>query len=357
MDVIALLPVPEAIPAPRHVFEALDIAGFVVHLIFINIVVGGVFIALASRLRDRGFTTGGGAHGPAINSIPTALALGINFGVAPLLFTQLLYGHLLYTSSVLMAVFWILVIPLLLIGYYCAYIYTHNDATSPRLSFIALCTLAIILLYIPFIFVNNMTLMLHPEKWTGYFSNRGGTMLNLSDPTIVPRYLHFLAASVAVAGLFSALIWRRRAANGAPSASHNIAGGLRIYAAGTVVQMCAGAWLLLSLPRDIMIQFLGANAAYTAILALGIIAAFASLVTALRARPAPTAGLLCGVIVLMAVSRANLRTAYLAPFFSTGNLAVTPQYGAAILFFAVFAAGITAITYMLKMTSPKTGRA
>jgi hypothetical protein len=47
----------------------------------------------------------------------------VNFGVAPLLFVQVLYGHFFYASSILMAVFWLAVIPLLIAAYYAAYLY------------------------------------------------------------------------------------------------------------------------------------------------------------------------------------------------------------------------------------------
>ena len=51
------------------------------------------------------------------------MAFAVNFGVAPLLFVQVLYGHLFYTSSILVAVFRLAVIPLLIVAYYALYLH------------------------------------------------------------------------------------------------------------------------------------------------------------------------------------------------------------------------------------------
>jgi len=49
--------------------------------------------------------------------IPSTFALGVTFGIAPLLFVQVLYGNLIYSSSILMGVFWLLIIPFIIIAY------------------------------------------------------------------------------------------------------------------------------------------------------------------------------------------------------------------------------------------------
>jgi hypothetical protein len=53
--------------------------------------------------------------------LPVATAFAITTGVAPLLFVQLLYGQVFYTSSVLMAWLWFAIVPLLLAGHYANY--------------------------------------------------------------------------------------------------------------------------------------------------------------------------------------------------------------------------------------------
>ncbi len=120
------------------------------------------------------------------------MALTVNFGVPPLLFVQVLYGHLFYSSSVMLAVPWILVIPILILAYYGAYIFVKKADKAPVWSKGALVFTSLFLLYIAFVFVNNNTLAIQPDRWGIYFENPGGWNLNLGEPTLWPRYLHFV---------------------------------------------------------------------------------------------------------------------------------------------------------------------
>jgi hypothetical protein len=326
MEALSLIPAAEAIPAPWWLFESLDIIALAVHFILINIVVGGSLIAVGSRIAEKIGDGTGLPHAPY--GITTALALGINFGVAPFLFTQVLYGQLLYTSSILMAVWWLLVIPLLIVAYYGAYIHTGDNSRGILRTF-ALVISTFALLYIAFIFVNNMTLMLRPQVWKAFFADRAGTILNLCDPTIIPRYLHFLIASVAVAGLAGALkAHRGSAAAGDPA----VRKGLRIFAIATLVQVFAGLWFLASLPENAMLLFLGGNTIFTIILAFGVVLTIASIFYALRGRVIPATATLVAIIFLMVVNRANLRSAYIREFSDPAGLRLEPQYGAMALF-------------------------
>ncbi len=339
MEALSLVPAPDTIPAPWWLFEALVVIALTIHFIFINIVVGGGIIALGSRLRQAKKDT----VPFAVPGITTALALGINFGVAPLLFAQVLYGQFLYTSSILMAVWWILVIPVLIAAYYGAYIYSEGKAQAIRSTALALSLAA--LLYIAFIFVNNMTLMLNPKAWAAYFGNRSGTMLNLSDPALIPRYVHFLVASVAVAGLYGALRAHRSEGPKAPA----VRKGLRIFSGATAVQIASGFWFLLSLPDNTMRLFLGGNILYTTILSVGIVLAIATVLMAVRGRLIPTTVLLLVLVTLMVVNRANLRSALLSEYFKPADLMLEPQFGVMALFLLAVAGMAFAIRRMISM--------
>jgi len=341
MDWRSLIPTPDSIPAPWWVFEALGVVTFTIHLLFMNVALGGTLMLLASRLRGGDWLAEAGFHGAAVKKIPSMIALAVNFGVAPLLFVQVLYGHLMYSSSVLMGVYWLLVIPLLILAYYCAYIYARRHAVA------ALAASAVVLLYIAFMQVNNMTLMLQPEKWTAYFEDRGGTLLNLGDATLIPRYLHFVTAAVAVAGLFSSVIWAWREKQGAEGAGDHVRSGLRVFAHASAVEILIGFWWLVALPRDVMMAFMGGNLLYTVVLMVGIGLGVAAMVTAFMGKLAPTAGLLLGTLVVMVINRAFLRAAYVGRFFSVDGLEVVPQYGVLALFLIVFAVGLAAVRYIL----------
>jgi hypothetical protein len=352
-----LIPIPGAIPAPWGVFEFLDILTFIVHLLLMNMVVGGSIILLFSRLK-RSISNGQGAPtigGPAealVNNIPSALALTITFGVAPLLFIQVLYGHFIYSSSVLMAVYWLLVVPLLIIAYYGVYIFARKSGTRGLLPMAVISASCVIFLYVMWTFVNNMTLMLHPENWAEYFNRRGGTILNTGDPTVWPRFLHFLVASVAVAGLISSLIWwiRKKRSNADASADNKVKSGLKIFSYATALQVGIGIWFLVALPREILLKLMGGDPLFTVIFILGFAAVIAVLVTGFLGKLAATSWLLLVTVILMVINRANLRTLYLEPYFSPGSLENTPQYSVMFLFFLVLVAGLAAVGYMLKVS-------
>ena len=351
MDAQTLIPTPDTIPAPWGLFEFLDIFTLIIHLLFMNVVVGGCIIAFFSRLKASAQPLAESLPGAFINKIPSILALTITFGVAPLLFIQVLYGHFIYSSSVLMAVYWILVIPFLIIAYYGVYIYAQKSLDSRVLSIAALGVSCVLLIYIMMTYVNNMTLMLQPEKWQAYFSNRGGTILNIDDPIFFPRFLHFLTAAIAVAGLFGAIVWYFRGKKGTAQASladQKVKTGLNIFGIATAVQVVIGIWFLIALPREIMLGFMGGNILYTIILLIGIAAGIAVLITAFLGKLVPTAVLLLVTVVFMVINRANLRTLYLEKYFDPASLKLIPQYTVMTLFFVVFIIGLMVVAYMLK---------
>ncbi len=342
MDTMPLVPNPETIPAPWPVFEILGVLLFIVHILFINLVLGGSLLALFSRKPKEDCVVA-----VLVKKIPSAVALGVTFGIAPLLFLQVLYGHLIYASSVLMAFYWLLIIPLLIIAYYSTYVHAHTGVRWLGRSAIGLAVC--IFLYTGFIYTNNMTLMLQPEKWDAYFVQRGGTILNLSDPALWPRYLHFVLASIAVAGLFSSLMWQFRGKKGRTEADGAVKKGLRVFAVATSVQVVIGIWFLLALPREFMLAFMGRNLYYTILLVLGLALAAGALIMAFRDKFWPTFYHLLALMLVMALSRLAVRDLYISRFFKVSELTLKPQYDVMILFLIILAAGLGVVWYMVRI--------
>ncbi len=349
MDPTKLIPVPDTIPAPAWFFYLLDVVTFLLHILVINVILGGSLLIFFSRLRNPNENLDDSFSGAIARKIPTGFALGVNLGVAPLLFIQVIYGHLIYSSSVLMAVFWILVIPLLILAYYSAYIFVRKYETSPTLSLVSIAITSLILLYIGFTYVNNLTLMVQPEKWGAYFNNSRGTILNVSDPTFIPRYLHFVIASIAIAGLFASLIWSFREKKKVAGAAKNIRAGLKIFAIATCIQVVIGLWFLIALPRDLMLAFMGKNLLYTIILMVGISLGIGSIVMAFMGKLIPTLVHLIATMVVMVINRVNLRSLYLDDVFKLESLELNPQYRVLTLFLVIFVAGLVIVGYMLKL--------
>ncbi len=343
-----LIPTPESIPVNWWWFQILLLFTFLVHLLLMNFILGGSLLAIIDLIRKKNPTE-------ESLSLPTLVALTINFGVPPLLFVQVLYGHFFYSSSVLMAVPWILVIPILILAYYGAHVFSHRLAKTPKFAKISLIISALLILVIAFIQVSNNTLALTPERWGTYFDKPGGGALNWGETTLLPRYLHMVIGAVAIAGLGKAIWFKFSKKANEETRSAAIREGLKIFGWVTLVQMGIGTWFWLSLPGDIWRLFMGQNLVYTILMAVGWLLALLILHSALTGRfwMAVTTGLI--TMAIMVVIRDLVRHAYLGDIFSPKDLAVTGEASPLIAFLAVFVVGLIALYYMVRLAlKPKT---
>ena len=195
-------PDPLLLPLSPLVLKVLLLVTFSLHLMAVNLGVGGSLIAAFQALRgqpeDRELVR------RLAPMLPAAVTFAITLGIAPLLFVQLSYGPFFYSASVLMAVPWLALIFLLMAGY--ALLYRFVDSTVSDTFRVASGIVgALLLLSVGFLLVNVTTLSLRPDLWTGQAaSSPHGLGLNLADPTLWPRYLHLAVSIPAVAGLLLA---------------------------------------------------------------------------------------------------------------------------------------------------------
>ena len=345
MDPTNLIPQALPIPVEWGWFYLFQMLTFILHILLMNVMLGASIIALVHHLRGKAETE------PLTKSIsvklPFSIAFAVNFGVAPLLFIQVLYGQFIYTSSVLMAVYWLSVVGLVIIAYASAYIYDFSYVSLGGLRTVFIGLTTVCLLATAFIYTNNMTLMLNPASWDAYFDNPWGTLLNISDPTVLPRYLHFVASAVAVAGLALALFYRFKVKSD-PGAQVWVRHGMNWYAYTTMVQMALGLWFLAALPEHVMDLLLGGSLPYTLVFATGATIGIFSISNALSYNVDTTAILSLTTIILMLFLRDLVRDAYLAPYFQVSDRVVTGEYLPLVLFILTLAAGLCAIAWMLR---------
>nr|WP_319491993.1 hypothetical protein [uncultured Desulfobacter sp.] len=345
MNPVNLIPVPDTIPVHWAWFQVLLIVTFALHLLFMNAMLGNAIMALFREFKiDKDADA---MNFRTATKLPYTIAFTVNMGVAPLLFIQVLYGHFIYTSSILMAAYWLSIILLLILAYYAAYIYDFKFNAMGRSRTIFISISVILLLWIGFLFTNNMVMMIQPEIWVSYFRNPFGTLLGLKEPMLIPRYLHFVLASVAVAGLLQAIFWTLKQQE--PVSKQAVRSGLNWFAWATCIQFIVGIWFLISLPEDIMMLFLGRASLNSALLALGVVLGGAAIVSAAQHKVWPTAALALITVVDMVLVRDLLRSAYLKPYFSPKQLTVVPEYSPMIMFLVAFAAGLVIIAYMIKL--------
>lgn len=347
MDPNQLIPKPDAIPAPPWLMILLEQLLFLLHILIINALFGSALIVFYRWLKNQNNEEFIEMNTPIASKIPVMYALGINLGVAPLLFLQVTFGHLFYSSSVLMATYWILIIPFLIIAYYGAYVHYKKMSNNPGLAKFSIFVLILMVLYIAFMLVNNNSLMEQPEKWVKYFDNRDGTILLLSDVSIYPRFLKFVFASVAIGGLFSALLFYFK--KDVSNKQEKIKQGLKIFGIATALQMAIGFIYLFTLPEDIMLKLIGRDLLSSIVLLIGIIAAIGALIFAFQGKLFATLYHLLLTMIAMVITRYLLRMMYLNDNFSLSSLEIEPQWTIFALFVVILLIGLYSVWYMIRL--------
>lgn len=337
----SIIPTADTIPVHWLWFEVLLIFTFFIHMILMNFILGGSLLTVWDLLRGK-------LEKKSAGTIPTLIALTVNFGVPPLLFVQVLYGHLFYSSSVILAVPWILVIPILILAYYAAYLFVKKADRAPVWSKISLVITSIFLLIIAFVFVNNNTLAIQPERWAVYFENPGGWNLNLSDPTLWPRYLHFLLAALAIGALGRAIAYRFSKME-AEEQKGQIKRNLKIFGWITIIQFGIGSWFWLTMPEPVWKIFMGGSLFATSMMVAGWLIALLILHSAFTGR-LNAAMILGGLeVLIMVIVRDLSRAAYLQDVFRPTELENVGELSPLLVFLLVFVVGLLALYYMIRL--------
>ncbi|MGA9061109.1 MAG: hypothetical protein WB341_05505 [Terracidiphilus sp.] len=348
---------PNPLPAPYWVFKLLLIVTFFLHIIAMNFMLGGGVLALTARWRAKNRETGNRIFFDVGKKLPSLLPATITLGIAPLLFVQVLYGQFFYTSSIVMAWPWFLVLVMLTAAYYGFYYVSFRSGQQAGRAGGVMLSSVILIFLIGFLFSNNITLSQAPSRWAAkYFAHPAGWNLNLSEPTLIPRFLHFFTAAIAVGGIFLVLValanWKRDK----EYARQVLQFGGKAFMYATMAQIVVGLIFLVSLPRDMRMVFMGDNPLATTLLLVGITGAIAAIFLmsdalrkeSIRAAAFYVPGILAVVIVCMSIMRDILRDAYLNPYFHGGQFAVSTQWSVFPLFLGLFVAGVILWLVMLR---------
>ncbi|MAX80163.1 MAG: cytochrome C [Crocinitomicaceae bacterium] len=245
--------VPLPLPLPEGLLVALLVVSFLLHIVFINLMVGGSIVALWAQikgLKDKRFDEFAHEVG---KTITVNKSLAVVLGVAPLLSINALYTVYFYSANALTGYAWIMIIPLVIIAFLLTYLhkYTWKALENSKRLHIGIMAIAVaIFLFIPLIFLTNVNLMMFPEKWgvvKGFFSA-------LMLPNVWPRYLEFIGASVGVTGVF--LVWYSGRKNYPVETIYNGTFsryelkklGFSIAAVGLSLQVLFGVIVLFTLP-------------------------------------------------------------------------------------------------------------
>jgi len=351
---------PIPLPAPVWIFKALEMLTISLHFLAMQMLIGGLIIgsmwAIAGRRKKDQVLID--ASGAVASRLPILMTYVINLGVPPLLFAQVLYGRALYTSSVLIGAFWISVVLLLMMSYMCLYHMSNRAGRGKAWGWIGLIGL-VVTIKIGLIYSSNMTLMLRPDVWREMYSEDAlGAHMNSGDPTVMPRWLFMMLGGLTIGGvgmMFLGLTKRLSAETG----EFLRCWGARIAAAGAVVQVVLGFWVISSQPATVS-EELGQSTLYVACMVAWVAGAAlvlaACLVAQSRAQNATwlwpgVAGALVFVgTLVMAIYRGGIRDATLRGHgFDVWDRAVSSNWIVVGAFLVLFVFGLGAIAWLVSV--------
>ncbi len=234
----AVDPIP--LPAPIWLFKLLHIVTLALHFVAVEMLLGGLLLATLLSLFRNSPHAQVTARALA-RRLTVVMTFVINLAVPPLLFAQVLYGRALYTSSVLIGLYWISIIGILMLTYWLLYQFSSRLDAGKSAWWAGLIAW-LLAGFIGRLLSTNMTLMLRPEVWRDMYSaSSSGAYLPTGDPTLTPRWLMMMAGGIFVGGLWMVYLAGRRTFTADEKAY--IAGiGGKVAAAFGVVYLVAGLW-------------------------------------------------------------------------------------------------------------------
>ncbi len=234
----AVDPIP--LPAPIWLIKLLHIVTLSLHFVAVEMLLGGLLIAVLLSLFGRSPQATVTARALA-RRLTIVMTYVINLGVPPLLFAQVLYGRAIYTSSVLIGLYWISIIAVLTATYWLLYRFSARLEGGKSAWWVGLSAW-VLAGYIARMLSTNMTLMLRPETWRGMYSASAlGAYLPTGDPTLTPRWLLMMAGGIFISGLWMVYLAGRRTFT--ESEQRFMAGlGGKLAALFGVIYLAAGLW-------------------------------------------------------------------------------------------------------------------
>lgn len=346
-------------PAPYWFMAALKVLGFTLHLVPMSLWFAGILVAM--MLRHNRSEHARRFSGRLMNQMPIIVALGINFGIVPLLFAQVAYYQVFYPATVLMAWPWLAVICLLIFAYYGVYLYAVGlrDGRMTPVRGAAGWVAAALFIGMSFIFSNAFTLMVNvaawPEIWrrTSVAGAPVGLALNTADPTLWPRWLMVFGLALMTTAAYAvvdAALFARKETDAYRRWVARFA--LRLHTLGIVWFALAGSWYAFGTwNAEVRQTMLGGLTVLTVLTAAGPALPWLAI---LAQRGGVTSGLalitgLLQVVVLAlnAISRQVVQNTELRRFADVTAERLNFQWSPLVLFLLLFVCGLIVVGWMV----------
>lgn len=330
---------PAGIPAPPIVFQWLAVLTWVFHIAFVHLTMGSATLALYAYVHA---SSDHRTHWQRLSEAMTKVAkvsvsLLIVLGVAPLLFTQVIYDPQWYASNVLSARWAIAFIFTLIIAYCCwFYFYQANHGARHR-HLMVVAVIALILFALDGLIMHVLAYQaLQPDQWMSWYAPGGvvdtrGAGLHAMQ---WPRFLFILSLSIPAVGIYLvayAQYFSQRSDYEDDYLYFVVKLGRQLAIAGFALALVPFLWWQIDhpAPTGLTTHFVG----WTLPCGLMLMA----LLVRSHGTPARAYALLGGyllLILMLAVWREIIRIAYLKPFgYSIADYPVHADWPSLVLFF------------------------
>jgi hypothetical protein len=355
----AVDPIP--LPAPIWLLKLLHIVTLALHFVAVEMLLGGLLLAVVFSL-FRGSPASMLTAKALARRLTVVMTFVINLAVPPLLFAQVLYGRALYTSSVLIGVYWIAIIALLTLTYWLLYRFSARLEAGKSAWWVGLCAW-LLAGSIARLLSTNMTLMLRPEVWRQMYSASGaGIYLPPRDATLEPRWLMMMAGGLFVGGLW--LVYLAGRSTFTASEKSFLAGvGGKVAALFGVVYLAAGLWAA-GVQPDAVKAGLQTHALYKFAgfagygwLALVVVAVLVAAIAGFGKLAANWLGWVCVLLVvlveiMLVVYRDGVRDlTLLSKGYDVWDRVVVTNWSVVGLFLVLFVAGLGVIGWLVSVVA------
>ncbi len=354
---------PAGLPFYPIIFQLLMVLTFAMHIVMVNLVVGGVVLAIWEKAKNTPFSHR--LTKALARMITVSLSIAIVLGVAPLLFVQTIYDPFWYTATTMSAVWAMFFLVAVAGAFYAAYTFYLGKlgAGNPKTTFALSSYVCVIFLALAGVIIHMITMeQTIPNQWKEWTVSPW-TGMNTTGFIFhgikLGRLMHFILPSFAVTGVFLMIYsWYFQPRSDYPQEYLNYVAekGAKMALWFSVFSVGAGFWWAGMIPKDLHFLsnpffIVGAVAG----LILMVFLAKAAMEPVKNAIPAAVAMFV--VIFLMCYAREALRMAYAGAFgYSIFDYKLNISWGSTLLFFATFI-GSFPVLYFTGLAAFKAGRA
>jgi hypothetical protein len=359
------------LPAPFGFLQFFKVLGFTLHMVPMHLWYAGVIVAVLLRGQRHEHAQRLGVR--LIKAMPIFIALGVNLGIVPLLFTQVAYHRVFYPATILMAWPWLGIPFLLMFAYYGVYIYASalrkGGQSFRSLPQTAGWMSALFFVLIGFLFANGFSLMTRLSEWPSLWQHTNvagaplGIGLNIGDPSLWPRWLLMFGLALLTTSAYIALDVAFLCSKETEGYRRWVKGfSWKLYLFGILWFGATGSWyvfctwppelrqLMTSRPLGILFVLTAISPGLVWLLML------VQMKRATRSFALLAGIAQLGVLALNGVSRQVVQNTELKAYLDVAAERVVTQWSPLILFLVLFAAGLAVVGWMVAKAAQASGR-